>query len=35
MGLLYEYHVVALIVFSVIVQLGAIPLFLLISREVG
>jgi MFS family permease len=35
MGILYEYHVVALIVFSVIVQLGAIPLFLLISREVG
>jgi len=34
MGILYEYHLVALIVFSVIVQLCAIPFFLLISREV-
>jgi MFS family permease len=34
MGILYEYHVVALIVFSVLVQLCAIPLFLLISRDV-
>lgn len=34
MGILYEYHVIALIVFSVLMQLGAIPLYLLISREV-
>jgi predicted MFS family arabinose efflux permease len=34
MGILYEYHVVALIAFSVIMQLGAIPLFVLISRDV-
>jgi MFS family permease len=34
MGILYEYHMVALIVFSVIIQLGAIPLFLLVSRDV-
>jgi MFS family permease len=33
MGILYEYHMVALIVFSIIVQLCAIPLFLLISRD--
>jgi len=34
MGILYEYSLGALIIFSVIVQLGAIPCFLLISREV-
>lgn len=34
LGILYEYQLVALIVFSVIVQLGAIPLFLLISKDV-
>jgi MFS family permease len=34
MGILYEYSLGALIIFSVIVQLGAIPFFLLISREV-
>ncbi len=35
MGILYEYHVIALIVFSVIMQLCAIPLFLLIARDEG
>ena len=34
MGILYEYSLGALIIFSVIVQLCAIPFFLLISREV-
>jgi MFS family permease len=34
MGFLYEYSLTALIIFSVFVQLGAIPCFLLISREV-
>lgn len=34
LGILYEYQLVALIVFSVIMQLCAIPLFLLISRDV-
>jgi MFS family permease len=34
LGILYEYHLVALIIFSVVVQLCAIPCFLLISREV-
>jgi MFS family permease len=33
LGILYEYHLLALAIFSVIVQLCAIPLFLLISRE--
>ena len=33
LGILYEYHLMALIIFSVIVQLCAIPCFLLISRE--
>jgi len=34
LGLLYEYHLYALIIFSVVVQLCAVPCFLLISREV-
>lgn len=34
MGILYEYSLGSLIIFSVIVQLCAIPFFLLISREV-
>jgi MFS family permease len=34
LGILYEYHLIALIIFSVVVQLCAIPCFLLISREV-
>ena len=33
MGVLYEYSLGALIIFSVIAQLCSIPLFLLISRE--
>lgn len=34
MGFLYEYSLGALIIFSVIVQLGAVPCFFLVSREV-
>jgi MFS family permease len=34
LGILYEYHLMALIIFSVVVQLCAIPLFFLISRDV-
>jgi MFS family permease len=33
LGILYEYSLTALIIFSVLVQLGAIPCFSLISRE--
>jgi len=35
MGVLYDYSLTALIFFSVAIQLGAIPLFLLITRELG
>lgn len=34
LGFLYEYSLIGLIIFSVIIQLCAIPCFLLISREV-
>ncbi len=35
LGILYQYSLIALILFSVVVQVGAIPCFLLISREGG
>jgi MFS family permease len=35
MGILYEFSLAALITFSVVMQLGALPLFVLISRQMG